>query len=107
MLPPQAEGMFRQALDAELAAQRPQEAPGAAPAAPPPPVPPPAQAAPAGSELHDAALVPGTEVIIQGLVKLPDFNGLTGVVQSLDAESMRYDVLLDGPAGQCGWRWVK
>lgn len=101
------DGMFRQALNAELAAQRPQEAPGAAPAAPPPPVPPPAQAAPAGSEAHDAALVPGTEVIIQGLVKLPDFNGLTGVVQSLDAESMRFDVLLDGPAGQCGWRWVK
>lgn len=67
----------------------------------------PSRVAPAVAPAGERALVPGTEVIIQNLVKLPDFNGLTGVVQSLDADSGRYDVLLDGPAGQCGWRWVK
>lgn len=49
----------------------------------------------------------GTEVIIEGLVKLPDFNGLSGIVQSLDAESGRYDVHLHDPAGARGWRKVK
>jgi hypothetical protein len=49
----------------------------------------------------------GTEVIIQNLVKLPAFNGLSGVVQSLDAATGRYDVLLADPAGVSGWRWVK
>lgn len=119
-------GMFRQMLEAELSSQDPAAtgstaAPagygaGAAPpvAAPPmgPPSAPPTAAAPAviaSAEDENAGdvLVPGTEVIIQGLVKLPDFNGLTGVVQSLDPASGRYDVLLNCPAGQCGWRWVK
>jgi len=106
------DGMFRQCLEAELSAQIPagdggsgggsgaraaaQATPPGAPAAPGPPAPAP-----------EVVLAPGTEVLIQGLKKLPDFNGLTGVVQSLDEESGRYDVLLDGPAGQCGWRWVK
>lgn len=93
-------GMFRQCLEAELeeSATAPRGPLTAPPAAPPAPV------IKAGEE---QVLMPGTEVVIQGLVKLPDFNGLSGVVQSLDPETGRYDVLLDGPAGQCGWRWVK
>eukprot|EP00933_Yihiella_yeosuensis_P015480 TRINITY_DN13489_c1_g1_i1.p1 TRINITY_DN13489_c1_g1~~TRINITY_DN13489_c1_g1_i1.p1 ORF type:complete len:344 (+),score=86.55 TRINITY_DN13489_c1_g1_i1:164-1195(+) len=106
-------GMFSECLKAELSEQYPQAEPPARgpPVAAPtgPPTAPPTTAAPAipATSGADQVLVPGTEVIIQGLVKLPDFNGLSGVVQSLDPESGRYDVLLDGPAGQCGWRWVK
>lgn len=128
------DGMFRQCLAAEMAAQAGGGSGGAVgPAVPtagaaetagttmatamqsPPPqapaatataaqLPPAAAAVPA---CQPTTLAPGSEVIIQGLVKLPDFNGLSGVVQSLDEASGRYDVLLDGPAGQCGWRWVK
>lgn len=36
----------------------------------------------------------GTEVVIQGLVKAPSFNGAWGVVQSWDAETGRYNVQL-------------
>lgn len=49
----------------------------------------------------------GTEVIIQNLVKLPAFNGLSGTVQSLDAASGRYDVLLCDPSVASGWRRAK
>mmetsp|Transcript_46047 Transcript_46047/g.121657 ORF Transcript_46047/g.121657 Transcript_46047/m.121657 type:complete len:344 (-) Transcript_46047:19-1050(-) len=102
-------GMFSKCLAEELSAQVPAgwaadlaaAAPAAAPAPPPAPTSP-----PQGFPVEDW-LAPGTEGIIQGLVKLPDFNGLAGVVQSLDPESGRFDVLLDGPAGTCGWRWVK
>lgn len=69
--------------------------------APVPPMPPPSE--PATGQL----IALGTEVIIEGLVKLPDFNGLPGVVQSLDADSGRYDILLNDPAGARGWRKVK
>jgi hypothetical protein len=79
--------------------------------APPQPPPAPAAAAPScpppQSEPAGQFIALGTEVIIQNLVKLPAFNGLTGVVQSLDAPSGRYDVLLADPAGASGWRWVK
>jgi len=60
-----------------------------------------------GAEAGERTLEPGTEVIIQGLLRMPDFNGLTGEVKSVDADSGRYNVLLDGPVGQCGWQWVK
>lgn len=46
----------------------------------------------------------GSEVVIERLTKFPAFNGLRGTVQSLDAETGRYNVLLvshDGSAGQC------
>jgi len=69
--------------------------------APVPTMPPPSE--PATGQL----IALGTEVIIEGLVKLPDFNGLSGVVQSLDADSGRYDVMLNDPAGARGWRKVK
>jgi len=49
----------------------------------------------------------GAQVIVQGLVKLPAWNGLTGVVQSLDVASGRYDVVLADPGTASGWRWVK
>lgn len=108
-------GMFRQCLEAELSAQSPSPAPGSAPKVPvmAPAATVPATPAPLGPPTglpttdDGFVLLPGTEVQIQNLVKLPDFNGLMGVVQSFDPESGRYDVLLDGPAGQCGWRWVK
>jgi hypothetical protein len=40
------------------------------------------------------AFSPGSEVIIDGLLKAPGFNGLRGIVQSLDADTGRYSVLL-------------
>lgn len=44
-------------------------------------------------------LAPGTPVVIDGLMKCPAFNGLSGTVQSLDEESGRYNILLSLPAG--------
>jgi hypothetical protein len=49
----------------------------------------------------------GSQVVIQGLVKLPTFNGLVGVVHSLDEETGRYDVLLACPSGGQQWTKVK
>lgn len=40
-------------------------------------------------------LAQGTEVEIDGLLRRPDFNGRTGIVQSWDPMLRRYDVLLD------------
>jgi len=55
-----------------------------------------------------ASLVPvGTNVVIEGLVKAPAFNGLSGVVQSLDEDTGRYNVLLSTPAGPGGHRLAK
>lgn len=48
----------------------------------------------------------GTKVIIDGLVKAPTFNGANAVVQSWDAESGRYNVLLDASSA-AGQRWAK
>jgi len=121
------DGRFMQYLQAELDAQKEaraqaQMAEGAAPAASGVPAgaapggaaaAPPASAAPAPApgreqqEQQEQQLSPGTEIVIQNLVKLPDFNGLTGVVQDLDPETGRFNVLLDDPAGASGWRWVK
>jgi hypothetical protein len=49
-------------------------------------------AAPA-SEVEDF-IAAGTEVVVEGLVKLPAFNGQYGVVQSFDKENGRYTVVL-------------
>mmetsp|Transcript_33851 Transcript_33851/g.79125 ORF Transcript_33851/g.79125 Transcript_33851/m.79125 type:complete len:598 (-) Transcript_33851:102-1895(-) len=66
---------------------------------------------PASVPASPGALVPhvtvGTKVVVTGLVKLPDFNGLSGVVQSIDVENARYNLLLDSPTGVHGWKWVK
>eukprot|EP00747_Dinoflagellata_sp_TGD_P089330 gnl/TRDRNA2_/TRDRNA2_164283_c0_seq5.p1 gnl/TRDRNA2_/TRDRNA2_164283_c0~~gnl/TRDRNA2_/TRDRNA2_164283_c0_seq5.p1 ORF type:complete len:359 (-),score=77.26 gnl/TRDRNA2_/TRDRNA2_164283_c0_seq5:95-1114(-) len=40
------------------------------------------------------SIAAGTEVVIEGLVKAPAFNGQCGVVQSFDKETGRYAVLL-------------
>lgn len=48
----------------------------------------------------------GAEVVIEGLVKAPAFNGAIGTVHSWDVETMRYNVFLafETPTGQ---RWAK
>lgn len=98
------DGMFRQCLQAELSAsQPPSGAPVAVPPSPAPASPPRGVPPSPGSE----PLAAGTEVQIHDLVKLPDFNGLSGVVQNYDPDSGRYDVLLDTPTGASAWRWVK
>jgi hypothetical protein len=56
-------------------------------------------------EAIEHAPMPGTEVIINGLVKSPAFNGLKGVVQSIDEASGRYNVLLSSPT--CEQQWAK
>lgn len=53
---------------------------------------------------HQYAL--GTEVVIDGLVKAPMFNGASGIIQSWDADSQRYDILLT-VATSGGQRWAK
>jgi len=52
-------------------------------------------------------LAAGAEVAIQDLTRLPEFNGLAGVVQAWDAEAGRYHVMLSGMAGVCDSRLVK
>eukprot|EP00928_Gymnodinium_smaydae_P023028 TRINITY_DN19162_c0_g2_i1.p1 TRINITY_DN19162_c0_g2~~TRINITY_DN19162_c0_g2_i1.p1 ORF type:complete len:444 (-),score=93.83 TRINITY_DN19162_c0_g2_i1:55-1281(-) len=46
-----------------------------------------------------AWLRPGLEVMTEGLVKLPAFNNLRGVVKGLDEASGRYEVLLEAATG--------
>lgn len=53
---------------------------------------------------HQYAL--GTEVVIDGLIKAPMFNGAYGVVQSWDADSNRYNIMLT-VATVGGHRWAK
>merc|ERR1712151_614084 len=67
------------------------QAPLAPPAAPPPAV----------------LLAAGTTVVIEGLTKLPTFNGLCGVVQCLDEKTGRYSLLLDSSAAPGGHQWAK
>lgn len=38
--------------------------------------------------------MPGTHIVLQGLANQPDFNGLSGTVSGFDAESGRYDIML-------------
>jgi len=96
--------MFRRCLLAEAEAARAVKAPLSVPvtenmaAAPPPDH---------GISAWWNAIEPGVEVIIEGLVKLPAFNGLTGAVQSLDVDSGRYNILLTTPVGAHHWAKVK
>jgi hypothetical protein len=55
---------------------------------------------------EQALLSPGTEVVIEGLLKSPAFNGLSGTVQSFDEGSGRYSILLNLEAGS-GHQWAK
>lgn len=48
---------------------------------------------------------PGTIALLCGLTNQPGFNGLRGAVNSFDAETGRYNVLLDGSTST--YRWVK
>jgi len=41
----------------------------------------------------------GSLVVVEGLVKLPTFNGCSAVVQGWDAATGRYDVMLVSPSG--------
>lgn len=78
-------GMFRQCLREESKNQ------WVAPASPVVSAPPTeGQSALAGAQVF----FPGMLVVIEGLTKLPAFNGLIGVVQSLDGDSGRYELLL-------------
>eukprot|EP00928_Gymnodinium_smaydae_P007111 TRINITY_DN12561_c0_g1_i1.p1 TRINITY_DN12561_c0_g1~~TRINITY_DN12561_c0_g1_i1.p1 ORF type:complete len:393 (+),score=61.29 TRINITY_DN12561_c0_g1_i1:88-1179(+) len=54
-----------------------------------------------------AHLAVGTEVVIEGLWKFPIFNGLHGVVQSLDCDTGRYTVAINSPAAPGGHQWAK
>eukprot|EP00928_Gymnodinium_smaydae_P040178 TRINITY_DN27295_c0_g1_i1.p1 TRINITY_DN27295_c0_g1~~TRINITY_DN27295_c0_g1_i1.p1 ORF type:complete len:339 (-),score=57.97 TRINITY_DN27295_c0_g1_i1:198-1214(-) len=80
-LPPRAP----EAIPALLYAQAPSELTSTSPQPPPP--------------VHLAA---GTEVVVDGLMKLPAFNGLRGTVVSLDETSGRYNVLLNSPSAPGG-----
>jgi hypothetical protein len=48
----------------------------------------------------------GSSVVIDGLIKAPMFNGAAGTVQSWDADTGRYDILLSVPTPG-GQRWAK
>lgn len=56
-----------------------------------PPVEDPEDAGALGEKHIDA----GAKVVIEGLAKCPEFNGASGVVQSMDSDTGRYNVVLD------------
>jgi hypothetical protein len=60
---------------------------------------------PVAATLQTPTLAPGSAVVIQGLTKLPAFNGRNGEVQSFDSESGRYNVLIE-LQGDCGARQI-
>lgn len=60
-----------------------------------------------GDSAGQCQLGPGTLVVVEGLVKLPAFNGLSGVIQSLDVETERYSVLLASPTLPNGQQLAK
>jgi len=118
-------GMFRQNVSHEAAAADAETIIGFAPAegtstcggsSPPPP---PLQPAPAGlaasvdmpappaSTAGDPLLAPGTQILVEGLVRAPAFNGLNGVVQFYEEETGRYSVLLASPCVPTGVQWAK
>jgi len=55
----------------------------------------------------DVQLMPGTHVVVDGLVKCPAFNGLSGVIQSFEEETGRYSVLLASPTLPNGQQLAK
>lgn len=90
--------MFGQYLQEELMSRR----------IPMPVFPAPIEAAPtslATAPVLDGVLAIGTNVMIDGLLKLPAFNGLFGTVQSFEEDSGRYNILLASPA--IGHKWAK
>mmetsp|Transcript_49713 Transcript_49713/g.125212 ORF Transcript_49713/g.125212 Transcript_49713/m.125212 type:complete len:478 (-) Transcript_49713:142-1575(-) len=107
-------GMFRQCLLQDLASQEHAkfaEVPvllGSAGIAPQPPSPP--QAPPmidtscVGSTETQRTFSPGDDVVIEGLIKLPAFNGLSGKVQSMDEQTGRYNILMPSQEDATGQR---
>jgi len=52
------------------------------------------QTAPASAPSSPDKILPGTQVIIQGLTKIPAFNGQSGIIERLDEVTGRYSVKL-------------
>jgi hypothetical protein len=77
--------------------------------------PPPTQPAPAGLTpcveppfpACASLLTPGTQIMVEGLVKAPAFNGLAGVLQFYEQETNRYSVLLASPFVAAGVQTAK
>jgi hypothetical protein len=63
-------------------------------------------AAPLDTLPENTMFAVGTEVIIAGLVKAANFNGATAIVQSWDAATWRYNVLV-ASSGHNGEQWAK
>lgn len=53
------------------------------------------------------SIAAGTEVVLEGLLKCPAFNGLKGIVQAFEAKSGRYNIMLSSPVGACKSTMVK
>jgi hypothetical protein len=57
--------------------------------------------------VNEEPLPPGTEIMVEGLLRAPAFNGLFGVVQSFDRDTGRYSLLLQMREGGQQWAKVK
>jgi len=53
----------------------------------------------AGPATETQGLPIGSLVVVEGLAKMPAFNGCTAVVQSWDEETGRYSIMLAAPGG--------
>lgn len=85
-------GMFRQCFEEE-AARRSHEASMKATVS--------ATVPSASRALEPEVFIPGMLVVIQGLTKLPAFNGKTGIIESHDAETGRYSISLTSSVPGC------
>jgi len=60
---------------------------------------PPMDAFPTEGRDENSCITIGTEVVIVGLSKAPAFNGVTGMLQSFDEQSGRFNILLSSAVG--------
>lgn len=60
---------------------------------------PPVDALSAEARDENSYIAIGTEIVIVGLSKAPAFNGVTGMLQSFDEQSGRFNILLSSPVG--------
>jgi len=74
---------------------------------PPPSQPPDFSTGGAGMAPSQQFLTPGTPIMVEGLVRAPAFNGLSGVVQNYEEDTGRYSVLLSSPGHPNGVQWAK
>jgi len=104
-------GMFRSQLEAEseqsLATALEKEPMNSTEGPPPPPAHAPDFAGPGIAASVSNLLTPGTPIMVEGLVKAPAFNGLSGVVQFYEEDTGRYSVLLSSPGHPSGVQWAK